>query len=391
MKIAVLGAAGKMSPGLIRDLADASGVEQIILADLEVTRPVVETRVREWGNGKARFVPIDLKDHQGLREAIRGCAAVGNCIPYCHNLEIMDACLAEGVHYVDMGGLFHVARKQMALTEAWKERGLTAVLGMGSAPGIVNVMSRVAVDQLDSVESIHIRDGIVNFAKSDSPLVVPYALSTIMDEFTMNPHVFEGGDWKEVPPFGGEETIDFPAPVGTQTVYCMLHSEVATIPTTYRSKGLQNMTFKLALPKAFEQKLKFLVDLGFGSKETIEVNGSQVSPRDFLIGLSDRLPRPQGDPDDHKVLRVDVTGEKDGHTVEIRCDMTCHPYTPWRMGTGPHSVGMPVGVVARLLGSGIITERGALPPEACVPPEPFFERLAERGLTATVSVTRSIV
>ena len=60
---------------------------------------------------------------------------------------------------MDMGGLFHVTRKQMPLSDQWKAQGLTAVLGMGSAPGIVNVMSRYAVDLLDSVESIHMNPG----------------------------------------------------------------------------------------------------------------------------------------------------------------------------------------------------------------------------------------
>ncbi|MEW6267397.1 MAG: saccharopine dehydrogenase C-terminal domain-containing protein [Thermodesulfobacteriota bacterium] len=390
MRIAVMGAAGKMAPGVIRDLADAAEVKEIVLADLEAAKPELERRAVEWCGRKARVTLVDLADPDGLRAAIRGCASLGNCIPYYHNLKVMEACLAEGVHYVDMGGLFHVARKQMLVNDAWRERGLTAVLGMGSAPGIVNVMSRVAVDQLDRVDSIRITDGIVNFAKTDSPLVVPYALSTIMDEFTLNPYIFEDGDWREVSPFSGEEIIDFPPPVGTQTVYCMLHSEVATIPVTYQSKGLKNLSFKLALPKAFEQKLRFLVDLGFGSKEALEVGGVMVSPRDLLIRLSERLPRPQGKPDDHKVLRVDVVGEKEGRRVEIRGEMICHPYTPWDMGTGPHSVGAPVGVVARMLAENVIIDRGALPPEVCVPPEPFFRRLAERGLPATVSVKRSL-
>ena len=296
----------------------------------------------------------------------------------------MEACLAEGVHSVDMGGLFHVSRKQLVLSDQWKDRQLTAVLGMGSAPGIVNVMSRYAVDRLDTVESIHIRDGIVNLAKADTPLAVPYALGTLLDEFMMNPFVYEDGELKEVAPFSGEEEIDFPPPVGTQTVYCTLHSEEATIPVTFRSKGLKNMTFKLALPKAFDEKLRFLVALGLGSKEPIQLGDTAVIPRDFLLAVTDQLPKSDVRPDDHKVLRVDVSGEKDGRSHDIRVEMICHPYTPWNIGTGPHSVGVPVGVTCRMLGSGLIEKRGALPAEACVPPDAFFKLLTERNLHTSV-------
>jgi len=70
--------------------------------------------------------------------------------------------------------------------------------------------------------------------------------------------------------------------------------------------------------------------------------------------------------------------------------MICHPFEPWGMATGAHSVGMPVGVTSRLLGSGVIKERGAFGPEACVPPGAFFEKLAERNLHATVMIKRSV-
>jgi saccharopine dehydrogenase-like NADP-dependent oxidoreductase len=384
MKITVLGAAGKMAPGVIRDLAEAPEVKEIVLVDLESTRTVLEQRANEWGNNKATTIFADITDSESLRAAIRGSNALANCTIYYFNLQVMEACLAEGVHYVDMGGLFHVARKQMPLSDQWRAKHLTAVLGMGSAPGIVNVMSRYAVDRLDTVDSIHIRDGIVNRAKSDTPLAIPYALRTLLDEFIMNPYIFENGDWREVRPFSGAEEIDFPPPVGTQTVCCTLHSEEATIPATFKSKGLKQMTFKLALPKAFDEKLRFLVALGLGSKEPVQVGDAAVSPRDFLVAVTDRLPKSAAKPADHKVLRVDVGGEKDGQLREIRVEMICNPHTPWNMGTGPHSVGVPVGVTCRMLGSGIITRRGALPAEACVPPEPFFKLLAERNLHTTV-------
>lgn len=146
------------------------------------------------------------------------------------------------------------------------------------------------------------------------------------------------------------------------------------------------MTFKLALPKAFEEKLKFLVALGFGDKEAIQVKGDSIVPRDFLLAATDRLPKPTVKPDDHKVLWVEVTGQKNGQTREVRMEMICHPYEPRDMRTGPHLVGAPVGVTCRMLGSGTITKRGALPAEAGVPPEAFFKLLAERNLRTSVMV-----
>jgi len=57
MKIAVLGAAGKMAPGVIRDLAESRAVKEIVLVDLEKSRTVLVKRVNECPyliNGKRK-------------------------------------------------------------------------------------------------------------------------------------------------------------------------------------------------------------------------------------------------------------------------------------------------------------------------------------------------
>lgn len=383
MKIAVVGGAGKQASGVIRDLGEAPEVSGIVLIDLERARGEMERRAAEWCRGKGQIACCDLNDHQGLCKALDGCAAAANCTSHVFNLQVMAACLAQKAHYTDMGGLFHWARKQMEQDKAWKEAGITAVLGMGSAPGIVNVLARYGADLLDRVESIHIRDGIVNFTKMNTPLAVPYAIGTILDEFVMNPYVFEDGDWKEMQPFARPEDIDFPPPVGPQRVFATIHSEVATVPVTFRDKGLKHMSFKLALPKVFEEKIRFLAELGLGAKDKIQVAGQEVSPRDVIVALCAKLPPPSGEPDDHKVLRVDVSGLKDGRPRLAQVEMICHPYEPWGMACGPFSVGFPVALTLRLLATGVITQRGSLPPEACVPPEPFFAGLAQRGLHVT--------
>ena len=390
MKVVVLGAAGNMAPGVIMDLAEGPEVRHITLVDWEWTRDILEERAARWGRGKARVKTANPDDPAQLQTVIRSSYVLANCMIYRYNLQVMEACLAEGVHYVDMGGLFHASRQQMGLSNRWREKDLTAVLGMGSAPGIVNVMSRLAADLLDTVESIHIRDGIVNFTRTESPFPTPYALDTILDEFSMTSFVLEDGKFKEVPPLYGAETVDFPEPVGTQTAYCTLHSEMASIPRIFSSKGLKNMTYKLALPKSFEEKMRFLIALGLGGTEPLKVGTTPVIPREFLTSAAKSLPKVDGPQDDHRILRVDVVGAKDRIQKKIRVEMSCHPYHPWEMSSAVHSVGMPVGVTCRLLGSGVITNRGALPPEACIPPHPFFQELAQRGLPATVTVTHSV-
>lgn len=384
MKITLLGGAGIQAQGVLRDLATSPEVTEVVLCDLEKTKEALELRAKEWGENKAKVQFVDAANPDSLRTAVKGSKVTINTIGHDFNLRVMDACYAEGSHYLDTGGLFHVARKQMLRDEQWREKGLICILGMGSAPGITNVMAGYCANRLDTVEYIHLRDGIVNYAKSEFPLVLPYAAQSLLQEFNDSAYVFENGDWKEVPPRYGEEEIDFPHPVGKMKVSATIHSEVATVPLSFKSKGIKDMTFKLGLPPEFEQKLRFLAGIGFGLTKPIKVKNVEVSPRDYFIALAETFPKLTGKPNDFKCLRVDAKGVKDGVVTEISIEMICYPYEPWNMKTGPYSVGVPCGITARMIGSGIVTKRGCVGAEIGIPPEEFFKYCGKRELHTKV-------
>ncbi len=386
MKISVLGAAGTQAQGVIRDLCSSAEVTEVVLADLKTTTGILEQRSQEWGEGKTSVAFIDVNDHKSLTTALRGSAACAHCISHVFNRQVMSACLEEGVNYTDMGGLFHWYREQILEHEKWKARGITAVCGMGSAPGITNVLARYAADRLDSVEHLYLRDGIANYAKSDFPLAVPYAVGTLLEEFSRECYIFDSGEWKKVPAFSEGEKIDFPEPVGTMNVYATIHSEVASIPVSFKEKGLQRMSFKLGLPTDFEQKLRFLAGIGFGSTQPLKIKDTEISPRDFFTLLAETFPKPTGKPADYKCIRVDAMGLKDGVPTEIQTEVMCSPYEEWNMKTGPFSVGAPVGITCRMLAKGEIPDKGAMPAEMCVPPELFLKYLAERNMHSTITV-----
>src|SRR2546429_536568 len=82
--------------------------------------------------------PVDITGGS-LTDALRGCGAVAACIPYRLNLPVMEAALAAGCGYADLGGLFHTTLRQWELHDRFAAAGIPAILGIGSAPGITNV------------------------------------------------------------------------------------------------------------------------------------------------------------------------------------------------------------------------------------------------------------
>ena len=257
-RIVILGGSGAMGRITAMDLLRTSrGKLQVVIADRDfsaVRGMPVET------------VYVDVSDPGSLRRALDGAYATIASLPYRYNLAAMHGALDAGVHYIDLGGLFHVTRRQLELASKFERSGVMAILGMGSAPGIVNVMAVLASSGLDRVREIHCLVGGIDQTRfrNASPLGFGYSADTLLDEFTMPSAVFRGGKFKMVPPLDPAErvAINFPVPVGTIGVDTTLHSEVATLPLSFRKRGIREVTFRQGFEKDFRDKLTFLVELG---------------------------------------------------------------------------------------------------------------------------------
>lgn len=388
MHIVVLGGAGAMGRVTVRTLTEYADVDQITIADYH------EGRARELAaslqSSKIVVRQIDVNDFERVALLIRGSDVVLSAVDYVYNLPVLRACIQEKVHYADLGGLFHMTRTLMALHEEAEEAGITAILGMGGTPGITNLLARAAVDKLDRVDSIKVQLGCGDETPTTAPLVAPYSIRTILDEFTRSPQVFQDGEWHAQQPLTGQEELIFPLPVGRATAIYSLHSECASFPVSFREKGIRYVSFKIAFPSDFLSKLKFLVDIGFGSDEPINVRGVKVSPRDVLAKLLEAAPVEDVEPQDCDVLRVVVAGAADGQPVEITNQVVVLPYRRWGIGAGALDTGTPLAIAGHMLATDEITRRGAFGPEMCVPIKPFFQELARYDMHVTETRTIAI-
>ncbi len=389
MHIIVLGGAGAMGRIAVRTLTEYEDVGQVTIADYNEER--AHEVASALNSSKIQVKQIDVTDEERLCNLLRGADVVLNAVEYVFNLPVLKACIKERVHYTDLGGLFHMTRRLMNMSAEAEAAGITAILGMGGTPGITNIIARAAVDKLDRVESIKVQLGCSDNTPSSAPLVAPYSIRTILDEFTKEPQVFEDGAWYPQRPLSGEEEMVFPLPVGRATAIYSLHSECATFPVSFREKGVRHVSFKIAFPTDFMTKLKFLVDLGFGSAEPISVQGVKVSPCEVLARLLDMAPVEDIEPQDCDVLRVVASGEADGQLVEITNQVIVLPYRRWGISAGALDTGTPLAIAGRMLANGEITRRGAFGPEMCIPVGPFFRELARYDMhvmeTRTVMVS----
>jgi lysine 6-dehydrogenase len=389
MNIVVLGGAGLMGRYAVRDLVLNPEVDQVIIADLDVELARQVAAILD--SPKVKVERADASDRASLVSLVSDADSLLNATVYYFNLPVMEACLEAGVNYVDLGGLFHTTCRQLELHERFQAAGITAVLGMGSAPGIPNVQAHYAAQRLDTIETIHIYDGIKPPPGDD--IFFGYAVPTIIDELTMPPVVYRDGEFIACEPLSEPEEYWFEPPIGLLKVHLSLHSEVATLPLTFADKGVRECFFKINYWGISEEallKIKLFADVGLAGSESVEVKGVSIRPRDLLVKLMapytpplDAFLAEPGDPNDwRKEIVTEVTGMQDGERVT------------YRLGTltavGSRPTGVAPAIIAHWLASGRVWEAGVFPSEAAVDPEAFFADLAKRDIHTQISVTRRL-
>jgi lysine 6-dehydrogenase len=375
MKIFVLGA-GMMGRAVVHDLGGAREVKHIIVADYERGR--AHEVAEKFGRGKARGVFADVRETGHLARLLKGSDVVVNCTQFNWNLEVMRAALAARVDYMDLGGLYHMTRKQFALDRDFRRIGRIAIAGMGGAPGITNVMARALVDRLERVESIRVYNAGADEQRYDSPIAYTFSIATILDELTTPPVAFENGRYIEKPILSEPEPGEFPSPIGKIILRHSIHSELGTLPSSFRKKGVREVSFKINYDPQLVNLVRDFAQTGFTSREPIAVNGFQVAPRAVLLALLQKNATKQT-PLDVEALRVVVAGRQNGRRTGMAMEMWADHSERPQLSAVARDTGFPAAIAAVMRGRGEIAGVGVQAPENVIPPGPFFTELKQRG------------
>ena len=372
-----------MAQSTVPDLLESPGVERVGVAGRSLEKAKAFAKV--WKDDRAVPMKVDARDIDALRKEFKNWDCVINSAWYDLNVPIMDTAIKAGIHYIDLGGLYHQCIRQLKMDKQAKDAGVTCILGIGSTPGTMNVMGMYGASKLDKVRKMILRSsGAVVEGGEPGKFVPPYAVRTIFDEFSMDAPILRDGKIKFVPALTGLERSEFQAPVGVVEGYYTIHSELATMPQTI-GKGMKELDFIVAFPHEFTQTIATLVKLGLASREEHVVEGQKVRPYDVTSTVIDDLPKPKEPEKDLDIQRCTIYGEKDGDPVTLRYEAATWPHKRWNVGGGTVDTGVPPSIAAQWIIKGRIKLRGAIPPELAFDPLPYFKDLNSQGRAIVVT------
>jgi saccharopine dehydrogenase-like NADP-dependent oxidoreductase len=150
-----------------------------------------------------------------------------------------------------------------------------------------DIFARYDSDELFSrLDEVTVFDGS-NLTVEGADFAPSFSIWTTIEECLNPPLVWEDGrGWYTTDPFSELEVFDFPEGIGPVECVNVEHEEVVLIPQKVDAKKVR---FKYGLGSEFISTLKTIHMLGMDNKDSINVQGVQVSPRDLLAAA---LPDP---------------------------------------------------------------------------------------------------
>lgn len=300
MKALVIGAGG-VGRAIANIASRRSFITSMVIADRTLSR--AEEAVSRVKDPRFSAAMVNAAELEDIRELIRKVDpdVVINAVDPRYVMPIFLACEIENRNYIDMAMSLSrphphyphsetgvkLGDEQFARDWNWSERGIYALIGMGVEPGMSDVFAKYADDELFSrIDSITVLDGS-NLTVAGYEFAPSFSIWTTIEECLNPPLVWEDGrGWFTTEPFSELEVFDFPQGIGPVECVNVEHEEVVLIPQKIDAK---KVNFKYGLGAQFITILKTINLLGMDRKETVDVQGVAVSPRDLLAAA---LPDP---------------------------------------------------------------------------------------------------
>ncbi len=367
----VLGATGMQGRIVTRDLLEQG--YSVLLCGRDRSR--VEHFLKVFK--KTDFKYIEARKINTIVKAIKYSKSnvVVNCMEGDWNYEVFKVCARIGVNCIDLGSEIPVTKRQFSLNKIMKKKNIVGITGIGSVPGVGNVMLRYASDKFDAIDEID-----VGFAWDSNikEFVVPFSIESVIEEFTDRAPVVENRHFKYFVPLNSVAK-EYHRFIGREKEIFVRHPEQYTFLHYFKNKGLKNVKFYAGFPEHSFKMILSLIKLGFASDKEIDYFGTKIKPINFLTQVLKRIKMPKGYTEKEN-LWVRIYGKNNNKKKTILMEALVPPLKGWESAGCNIDTGFPASILAQLVKKGIVAEKGSYSPEIGVPPDIFFKELRKKTI-----------
>ena len=364
------------------------------LSKCEAIIASIKEKGSQRGPGLLKAHQLDAMDLEATKALIRstGSQIVLNLGSPFLNMSVLQACIETGAAYLDTA--IHEDPAKVCETPPWyanyewkrldacREAGVTAILGVGFDPGVVNAYGRYAMDAyFDEVESIDIID--INAGSHGHYFATNFDPEINFREFTSTVWSWEDGKWKANKMFEHGKEWDLPV-VGKRKAYLTGHDELHSMS---KNLGVPNIRFWMGFGDHYINVFTVLNNLGLLSEQPVRTaEGLEVVPLKVVKAV---LPDPASLAPSYtgKTCIGDlVKGTKDGKPREVFVyNISDHAEAYKEVGSQAisYTAGVPAVAAAMLIADGVWDVSQMVNVEE-LDPKPFIELMNRIGLVTRV-------
>ncbi len=308
------------------------------------------------------------------------------------NMSVLAACLETGAAYLDTA--IHedplkvcepppwYANHEWKRRQACRDAGVTAILGVGFDPGVVNAYARYALDHcFDRVDSIDIID--INAGRHGRYFATNFDPEINFREFVSTVWSWEDRAWKANAMFEHRRDWDMPV-TGVSTTYLTGHDELHSLS---QHLDVPDIRFWMGFSDHYINVFTVLKNLGLLSEQPVRTaRGLEVVPLEVVKAV---LPDPASLAPDYqgKTCIGDlIKGQRGGQPHEVLIYNSCdHGESFAEVGSQAisYTAGVPAVAAALLIANGI-WDVGQMANVEELDPVPFIALLNRMGLETRI-------
>jgi saccharopine dehydrogenase-like NADP-dependent oxidoreductase len=348
MKIVVLGA-GLVGNVIARDLAENPSYEVSIV---DYNQEVLDKLTHTFD---LHGICADLSNPNIIKDIVKDFDLVIGALPGFMGYKSLRAVIEAGKNIVDIS---FFEEDPFTLDELAKEKGVTAVVDCGVAPGSSNIILGYVDSILEKTESFLCYVGGLPIER-DWPFEykAPFSPTDVIEEYLRLARYIENSEIVIKPALSEPELLDFP--------------EVGTLEA-FNTDGLRSLIQTMDIPFMKEKtlrypghiaKMRMLRETGFFDKDEIEVNGIKIKPIELTSKLLfDQWKLEEGD-EDLTVMKIIIEGLKEGKKMRYTYDLLDKYDKEKRVISMARTTGYTCTAAAKILLEGKFDEKGIIPPE----------------------------
>jgi saccharopine dehydrogenase-like NADP-dependent oxidoreductase len=268
----------------------------------------------------------------------------------------------------------------LELHDLAKEKGITAIVDCGVAPGMDNIILGYYNEKMKLTDFECLVGGLPKIKKWPFCYKAPFSPVDVIEEYTRPARFVENGELITREALTDCEYLDF--------------DKLGTLES-FNSDGLRSIIYTMShIPNMKEKTLRYpghveyikvLKESGFFSKETIDLNGIKVSPLDFTSKVLFNEWKLGKTEEELTVMRVTVKGENaNGKIEEIVYNLYDEYCQETKTASMSRTTGYTATAAANLFLEGVFNEKGVFPPELVGKHEAcfnyFIKYLEERNI-----------